>query len=246
MKRCRLFAILLTLMCALCFVLVGCGGSAPSTSGDGDPSVSEPVPPTVGGSDSGSNGGASAGDNDGNTDNDGGAGESGSTDDENTGKRSALVVYFSCTSRTESVAVALRDELGCDIYEITPVTPYTPADLNYNSDCRANAEQNDPTCRPEISGGVDNMARYDVVFVGYPIWWGIAPRIVYTFMESYDFTGKTIVPFCTSGSSGIGSSAVELRALAPNAVWKSGARINAANASAIRSGIATLIEIAEI
>lgn len=110
-------------------------------------------------------------------------------------------------------------------YEIVPDVPYTSADLNYSdSSSRATAEQNDPSARPAIGRGVDNMGQYDVVFVGYPIWWGQAPRIISTFLESYDFNGKTIVPFCTSGGSGIGPSATSLHALADGAVWLDGRR----------------------
>ncbi|MDE6747387.1 MAG: flavodoxin, partial [Oscillospiraceae bacterium] len=113
-----------------------------------------------------------------------------------------------------------------DIYEIVPETPYTAADLNYNdSKSRSTIEMNDPNSRPAISGSVENMGQYDIVFIGYPIWWGDAPRIVSTFMESYDFSGKTIVPFCTSGGSGIGSSAKNLEQLTSGAEWLSGKRL---------------------
>ena len=122
-----------------------------------------------------------------------------------------LVVYFSCTGNTAAVAEKIADKTGGVLYEITPLKPYTEDDLNYNIDgSRANTEQNDPAARPEISGTVENMEDYDTVYVGYPIWWGQAPKIMYTFMESYDFSGKTIIPFCTSGSSPIGDSAEKL------------------------------------
>ena len=138
-----------------------------------------------------------------------------------------LVAYFSATNTTKGVAKKLADGLDADIYEIVPKVPYTSADLNYNNpDSRANKEQNDPNSRPEISGSVENMEQYDIVFIGYPIWWGQAPKIMYTFMESYDFSGKTIVPFCTSGSSSIGSSATNLEKLTSGAVWKSGTRFS--------------------
>lgn len=138
-----------------------------------------------------------------------------------------LVVYFSCTNNTKSVAQKIQTAAGADIYEIVPAIPYTSADLSYNvSDCRANLEQNNPNARPEISGGVENIAKYDTVFIGYPIWWGQAPKIIYTFLESYDFAGKTIIPFCTSGSSGIGSSADNLHASTKNAIWLEGKRFS--------------------
>ena len=135
-----------------------------------------------------------------------------------------LVAYFSCTKHTEGVAEKIADITGGTLYEITPAIPYTAEDLNYNADCRANREQNDMNARPEISGNVGNMSEYEVVYLGYPIWWGEAPKIIYTFLESYDFTGKTVVPFCTSGSSGIGNSADNLHGSASGATWLSGRR----------------------
>ena len=127
-----------------------------------------------------------------------------------------LVAYFSATGNTENIAEHLVSILDADLYEIVPQVPYTFEDLDYsNSDCRANREQNDPTARPAISGGVEDLEDYEVIFLGYPIWWGDAPKIIPTFLETYDFDGKTIVPFCTSGSSSIGSSADDLDALTP-------------------------------
>ena len=137
-----------------------------------------------------------------------------------------LVAYFSATNNTENVADHLKDILSADLYEITPEVPYTAADLDYNSDCRANREQNDAGARPAISGGVEDMEQYDVIFLGYPIWWGQAPKIISTFLESYDLSGKTIVPFCTSGSSGIGSSATNLHALTSGTTWMDGQRFS--------------------
>lgn len=118
-----------------------------------------------------------------------------------------LVAYFSATGNTEKIAQHIVTLTGADSYEIVPSVPYTAEDLNYsNSNCRANQEQNDKTCRPEIAGTVENMDSYDVVYVGYPIWWGQEPRIIDTFMESYDFSEKIVISFCTSGSSGISTS----------------------------------------
>ena len=140
---------------------------------------------------------------------------------------STLVAYFSATGNTEGIAQHLQAVLDANLYEIVPAEPYSDDDLNYNvSDCRANQEQNDPDARPAIDGSVDNMEDYEVIFLGYPIWWGEAPRIISTFLESYDFTGKTIVPFCTSASSGMGGSAENLAALAENAAWLEGTRFN--------------------
>ncbi|MGN0167522.1 MAG: flavodoxin [Lachnospiraceae bacterium] len=138
-----------------------------------------------------------------------------------------LVAYFSATNTTEGVAEHIANGLGADLYEIIPEDPYTDADLNYNdNNSRTTLEMNDPNARPAISGSVENMEQYDIVFIGYPIWWGEAPRIVSTFMESYDFSGKTIVPFCTSASSGIGSSASNLEQLTSGATWLDGRRLN--------------------
>ena len=138
--------------------------------------------------------------------------------------RKKLVAYFSASGITAAVARTLAEAADAGLYEIKPQTPYTSADLNYNTDCRANREQNDDAARPAISGSVDNIAQYDVIFLGYPIWWGKAPKIIHTFLESYDFTGKTIVPFCTSASSGYNDSTI--RPLAPDAHWQTGRRFS--------------------
>ena len=140
-----------------------------------------------------------------------------------------LVAYFSATNNTESIANHIKDVLGeeDDIYEIIPESPYTSDDLNYNNNSsRANREQQDSAARPAINGTVANMEQYDVIFLGYPIWHGQAPRIMYTFVEAYDLTGKTIVPFCTSGSSSIGSSATNLAAVTTGADWLPGSRFS--------------------
>lgn len=139
----------------------------------------------------------------------------------------ALVAYFSATNTTKGVAEHIANGLNADIYEIVPEEPYTDADLNYNDDnSRTTIEMNDPSARPAISGSVENMEQYDIVFVGFPIWHGQAPRIISTFLERYDFAGKTIVPFCTSGSSGVGSSATNLEQLISGADWLPGKRFN--------------------
>ena len=139
-----------------------------------------------------------------------------------------LVAYSSVTGNTETVAKRLQTVLDADGYEIIPEEPYTANDLNYNNDdCRANKEQNDSAARPAISGSVENMSDYDVVFIGYPIWWGKAPKIMDTFLESYDFSGKTVIPFCTSGGSDIAGSLNEIQSAAPGADWKDGRRFSA-------------------
>jgi flavodoxin len=138
-----------------------------------------------------------------------------------------LVAYFSCTGNTRSMAEHVANVLNVTLYEIKPEIPYTTADLNWrDNSSRASLEKNDPSSRPAISGAVENMEKYGIVFLAYPIWWGQAPQIVYTFLDSYDFSGKTIIPFCTSGSSGIGSSATNLHGLcADSTKWFSGARL---------------------
>lgn len=138
--------------------------------------------------------------------------------------KDTLVVYFSRTGNTKPLAGYAAQYLDADIYEIEAAIPYTDADIAYYTNCRADKEQSDPDARPEIAGKIDNIAQYKTILLGYPIWHGQAPKIIYTFLESYDFSGKTIVPFCTSHSSGVGSSATNLHALAPNAEWKDGRR----------------------
>lgn len=139
-----------------------------------------------------------------------------------------LVVYFSATGTTKPFAEYAAEILNADIYEIVPEEPYTEADLAYYTNCRADQEQNDPSVRPAISGSVENMEDYDIIVLGYPIWHGQAPRIISTFLESYDFSGKTVIPFCTSHSSGIGSSADNLHSLCPDStVWAEGRRFEA-------------------
>ena len=118
------------------------------------------------------------------------------------GQGNVLVAYFSATGNTEGVAEIIADTTDGTLFEIVPEVPYTDADLNYsNDDCRANREQNDENARPAIANEVEDMASYDTVFIGHPIWWGDAPRIIQTFLESYDFSGKEVYTFSTSGST---------------------------------------------
>lgn len=146
---------------------------------------------------------------------------------EETTASGVLVVYFSATGATKTLAEYAKDILNADIYEIVPDDPYTEEDLTYYTNGRADREQNDSSARPAISGGVENMEQYDTILLGYPIWHGQAPRIISTFLESYDFTDKTILPFCTSHSSEIGSSDTNLHTLAENATWLNGRRFAA-------------------
>lgn len=125
-----------------------------------------------------------------------------------------LVVYFSATGNTEKVATRISEVTGGKLSKIVPAQPYTEADLNYsNKESRSTIEQNDPKSRPAITGKIDGWEQYDTVFVGFPIWWYEEPRIMDTFMESYDFSGKTVIPFCTSGGSDIENAEVNLKAL---------------------------------
>lgn len=158
---------------------------------------------------------------------------------DNSNTTGILVAYFSATNTTKGVANTIAGCLNADLHEITPENPYTSADLDYHNDkSRSTIEMNDPNSRPAISGSVENMEQYDIVFIGYPIWWGEAPRILCTFVESYDFSGKTVVPFCTSGGSGVGSSAKNLEKLTSGATWLSGTRLNG---SASRDSVAEWI-----
>lgn len=148
------------------------------------------------------------------------------TVDREDGKK-VLVAYFSATNTTEGVAEQIADGLLADIYEIVPQEPYTDADLDYGDDnSRSSIEMNDSAARPAISGSVEDMEQYEIVFIGYPIWWGDTPRIVSTFVESYDFSGKTVIPFCTSGGSGIGSSGKNLEQLTDGGDWLEGGRLS--------------------
>ncbi len=138
-----------------------------------------------------------------------------------------LVAYFSATGVTKRVAENLANAIGADLYEIKPATPYTRADLNWtDKSSRSSLEMKDLSSRPAIADVNANVADYDVVFVGFPIWWYTAPTIVHTFLEAYDFSGKTIVPFATSGGSGMGKSSADLQKVAPDASVKQGKLLN--------------------
>ena len=130
----------------------------------------------------------------------------------------ALVAYFSASGVTGGVAEKLAASIGADLYEIKPEQPYTSDDLNWqNRESRSSVEMNDKASRPAIGNKVDDMEQYQIVFVGFPIWWYREPSIIDTFIEAYDFAGKTIVTFATSGGSGLGESTSNIQALAPEA-----------------------------
>ncbi len=143
----------------------------------------------------------------------------------------ALVVYFSATGNTQAVAEELAVQTGADLYEIMPEEPYTDDDLNYSdrTTC-ATVEQNDPDARPAISGSIPNLDQYDTIYIGYPIWWGDMPRILYTFFDACDFSGKTVAPFCTSGSSGLSGTVDTIEGLEPDALVTVGLSVKGADA----------------
>lgn len=142
----------------------------------------------------------------------------------NTGTE-VLVIIFSQTGHTMGIAEKIVAIEGADLYEIVPAVPYTEEDLDYNnSDSRATVEQNDPSVRPEIESDPIDLSKYSKIYIGYPIWWGQEPRIMDTFVESYDFGDATVIPFCTSGSSGIGQSGTNLATNAGSGNWLEGQR----------------------
>lgn len=145
------------------------------------------------------------------------------------------VVFFSGTGNTREIANLLAKEADADIFEIIPENTYTSDDLNYHDDnCRANQEMNDDSARPAISNDLNAVSEYDVIYLGYPIWWGTAPRIIQTFIESYDISVATVYMFCTSGGSGIEKSISDLRQLYPDINIAGGKRLNNATESDIR------------
>lgn len=149
------------------------------------------------------------------------------TPDDTPSSSHVLVAYFSATGNTETAAEYIAEALDAGLYEIVPEEPYTSSDLNWNDpDSRVNDEHKNPDFRPAIAGGTADLTGYDTIFLGYPIWWGEAPNILRTFLESNDLSGKTVIPFCTSSSSGLGSSAENLQIFAPNAVWLEGQRFS--------------------
>ena len=145
-----------------------------------------------------------------------------------------LVAYFSASGVTKKLAQTLADAIGADLFAIEPKVPYTKADLNWmDKQSRSTIEMQNPASRPEIAGVCKNIADYDTVFVGFPIWWYVAPTIINTFLESYDFSGKTMVPFATSGSSSMGKTVDVLKKVCPSANWNAGKMLNHVSDSAL-------------
>lgn len=144
-----------------------------------------------------------------------------------------LVAYFSAGGATARLAKTVAEVTGGDLFEIAPETAYTAADLDWtDKHSRSTVEMNDAKSRPAIAGRVADMAQYDTVFVGFPIWWYQAPRIIETFLESYDLAGKTVIPFATSGGSGMGKTDSILKAVCPAAAWLPGKRLQSNESTA--------------
>ena len=150
--------------------------------------------------------------------------------------KNVLVAVFSASGITKRVGEEIAKIAGADFYEIVPKEIYTSADLDWtNKKSRSTIEMNDPSARPEIAGNALDIASYDTVIVGFPIWWGVAPRIIDTFLESYDFSGKKIILFCTSGGSGVGRSDTALhKDVSSDVKWVKGKQINRPNEAEIR------------
>lgn len=149
-----------------------------------------------------------------------------------------LVAYFSATGTTVQVARNIADITGGELFEIAPQHPYTEADLDWNDrQSRSSVEMNDVKSRPALKVTKTDIAGYDVVFIGYPIWWNLAPRIINTFIESHDLRGKTVIPFATSGGSDISNSVSELKKAYPDLNWKEGKLLNKVGNSALQNWI---------
>ncbi len=205
------------LMLALCLAFVSCG-SAKTAQDAAKDSTKETQP----------------------TQNESTAPDSGSADVPQTDNADAksVVVYFSVTGNTKKGAEHIAEATGSDIYEIVPKEPYSDDDIDYSNDnCRANKEMNDDSARPEIGGETLDLSGYDTVYLGYPIWWGTMPKIINTFLDKYDLGGKTVMPFCTSGGSGISTSVSAIRNEEPNADVRDGLRVSGSGDSSVDAWI---------
>jgi len=160
----------------------------------------------------------------------------------NDGNQKVLVAYFSATGTTEGVAKQIAEATGGDLFEIEPAKEYTAADLDWNDkQSRSTLEMNDKKARPEIASEVEDIARYDVIFLGYPIWWYTAPHIINTFLEQYDLSGKRIVLFATSGGSDFENSLTDLQPSAPKALIEEGKVLNGSSAQDIKAWTETVV-----
>ena len=158
-------------------------------------------------------------------------------------KKKVLVVYFSATGTTRQVAKQIAKIADADICEIIPTKPYSSADLDWtNKQSRSSVEMSDSTARPKIKAVAVDMSQYDYVFLGYPIWWDLAPRAVNTFIETTNLAGKTVIPFATSGGSSIGNSVAVLKQLYPNIKWQTGKLLNRVSEKEIRAWFSASME----
>ena len=147
-----------------------------------------------------------------------------------------LVAYFSASGVTKKLAEKLAAAVDADLFEIRPKIPYTKADLNWmDKQSRSTIEMQNPSSRPEIAEGGPDLSGYDTIFVGFPIWWYVEPRIIDTFLESYDMTGKTVIPFATSGGSGLGKTAQHMQGICPQAIVGQGFMLNDYSADKLAS-----------
>lgn len=152
-----------------------------------------------------------------------------------------LVAYFSASGVTKNAAERLAKAAGAHLFEIKPALSYTSADLDWtNKKSRSSVEMNNPNSRPEIAERLPNMEDYDAIFIGFPIWWYVAPTIINTFIESYDFSGKIIIPFATSGGSGMGKTVEVLKPLCPNANWIKGKMLNGVSDSELENWVKSI------
>ena len=158
-------------------------------------------------------------------------------------EKKPLVVYFSATGTTARAARMIADVTGGTLCEIVPQQTYTSDDLDWNDkQSRSSVEMNNPDARPAVKDTKIDFAAYDVIFIGYPIWWNQAPRIINTFIESHDLKSKTLVPFATSGGSGINNSAEELKKTYPDLEWQKGKLLNGVSYDDIRSWVSDLVK----
>ncbi|MBS1412763.1 MAG: flavodoxin [Christensenellaceae bacterium] len=152
-----------------------------------------------------------------------------------------LVAYFSASGVTKNAAERLAKAAGAHLFEIKPALSYTSADLDWtNKKSRSSVEMNNPNSRPEIAERLPNMEDYETILIGFPIWWYVAPTIINTFIESYDFSGKTIIPFATSGGSGMGKTVEVLKPLCPNANWIKGKMMNGVSDSELENWVKSI------
>ena len=158
------------------------------------------------------------------------------SNNENMEKKTTLVAYFSATGTTKAAAEKLAQVVDADLHEIQPEQPYTDVDLDWhNQQSRSSVEMKDKSSRPAIKNKVENMDQYTTVYIGYPIWWYVAPTIINTFVEQYNLEGKTVIPFFTSGGSGAGETMKYLTPSAPKANWKEPLNLNGMNVDGIKS-----------